>query len=210
MSLLADSTRICSEYKPESVQCRAQHDGVAMLDQVVDAPAAARRIRPAVVYMSQNLGTPLRVKTLSALLGLSSSHFFHLFKRATGYSPIDFFNRMRVRRAIELLEDTTLRMKEVAALLGYADQFYFSRVFKSVNGVAPSEYRVLAPEFREAVRKTAWPWTSNDGLDVDTGAMLTHRCHLPNGRHSEAPNVRTLPLPERSVVSAGRERVLKP
>src|ERR1051325_4081446 len=90
MAILADSTRICSEYKPESVQSVAHHNGAAMASEVLEPPSgsvAALRIRPAVVYMSQNLGTPLRVKTLSTLLGLSSSHFFHLFKRATGYSP---------------------------------------------------------------------------------------------------------------------------
>src|ERR1017187_6569469 len=102
---------------------------------------AARRIEVSLSYMLEHLDKPLRVSTLSALAGVSASYFFSLFKCATGYSPNDYFIRLRVRYACELLQETDLRVKEVAAVLGYGDQFYFSRVFKSVNGVAPSYYR---------------------------------------------------------------------
>ena len=44
--------------------------------------------------------------------------------------------------ACELLKAGSLHVKEVAAALGYDDPFYFSRVFKSVNRIAPSEYRL--------------------------------------------------------------------
>lgn len=100
------------------------------------------KIERCIAYMESNLNKPLRVSTLSALLGVSPSHFFFLFKRITGRSPIDFFIRMRVRRACEFLERTTLSVKEIAVSLGYEDQFYFSRVFKSVIGLAPRNYRL--------------------------------------------------------------------
>jgi AraC family transcriptional regulator of arabinose operon len=47
-----------------------------------------------------------------------------------------------MQRACRLLEDTGLSIKEISSKLGYDDQFYFSRVFKSINGIAPSDYRV--------------------------------------------------------------------
>jgi AraC-like DNA-binding protein len=43
--------------------------------------------------------------------------------------------------AARLLETTSLNVKEIADVLGYDDPFYFSRLFKSVNGLAPREYR---------------------------------------------------------------------
>jgi len=92
--------------------------------------------------MKQHLDKPIQVSTLTTLAGVSPSYFFALFKRATGQTPIDFFIHLRMRRACELLETTSLSVKEVAASLGYDDQFYFSRVFKSVNHVAPSAYRI--------------------------------------------------------------------
>ncbi len=101
----------------------------------------AQRVEASVRYMMEHLNRPLKVSTLSALVGVSNSSFFFLFKNATGHTPLDFFIRARMRRAAELLEKTRLQIKEVAGSLGYDDQFYFSRLFKSVHGVAPREYR---------------------------------------------------------------------
>jgi AraC-like DNA-binding protein len=102
---------------------------------------AAQRVEASVRYMMQHLNQPMRVSHLSAMAGLSESSFFALFKRATGRTPLDFFIRARMKRAAELLATTTLQVKEAAALLGYEDQFYFSRLFKSVHGIPPREYR---------------------------------------------------------------------
>jgi AraC-like DNA-binding protein len=56
-------------------------------------------------------------------------------------SPIDFFIRLRMNRACRLLAESSLPVKDIAAQLGYDDPFYFSRLFKSVHAVAPTEYR---------------------------------------------------------------------
>lgn len=110
---------------------------------------AGRRIEGSLVHMWRHLNEPLRVSTLSALSGLSVSLYSSLFKCATGYAPIEFFIRLRMQRACELLRETTLSVKEIAAVLGYSDAFYFSRIFKSVNGVAPSYYRLQITETRQ-------------------------------------------------------------
>lgn len=91
--------------------------------------------------MEQHLDQPLQVATLAALASLSPSHFFALFKQHTGCSPMDYFTRLRMQHARRLLGSGSTSVKEVAAALGYADPFYFSRVFKSVNNVAPSKFR---------------------------------------------------------------------
>jgi AraC-like DNA-binding protein len=101
------------------------------------------RIAKAVNHMLGNINKPLRVSALSKLAGISISHFFQLFKLATGSSPNDFFIHVRMECAAKLLRGNGLSVKEVAALLGYNDQFYFSRLFKSVNGVPPREYSAM-------------------------------------------------------------------
>jgi transcriptional regulator GlxA family with amidase domain len=113
---------------------------------------AAARISKAVAYMLANLKEPVRIADLSKLTGSSTSNFYHLFKVATGCSPNDFFIRARMERACELLQSTDLSVKEVAALLGYYDQFYFSRVFKSVHHVPPSHYRTVRAPSPERTR----------------------------------------------------------
>jgi AraC-like DNA-binding protein len=107
---------------------------------------SARRVEQSIAYMMQHLDKPLRVATLAAQANVSSSYYFALFKRATGCAPMDYFIRLRMRHACRLLDTTSSSVKEIADALGYGDPFYFSRVFKSVNHVAPSEYRIRKKE----------------------------------------------------------------
>lgn len=118
-----------------------------------DADEPAAKIGRSVAYMMRHLDKSLQVATLAALANVSPSHYFALFKRLTGHAPIDFFIHLRMHRACELLDSPWLRVKEVAAALGYDDPFYFSRIFKSVNRVAPSQYQAMPQEFRDAVKQ---------------------------------------------------------
>ena len=99
------------------------------------------RIQQCIAFMCQHLDQPLQVAALAARASTSPSHFFVLFKRVTGSPPIDYFIRLRMQRARQLLETGPLQVKEVAAAVGYEDPFYFSRVFKSLYRLAPSHYR---------------------------------------------------------------------
>jgi len=78
---------------------------------------------------------------LTVLTGFSDSQFFVFFKGATGLTPLNYFIRLRIRLACELLGDSNLSVKEISFCLGYSDPCYFSRIFKQVTGVAPSHYR---------------------------------------------------------------------
>ncbi len=118
---------------------------------------ADRKIRQTIIYMLEHLNQPLQVAKLASLANISPSHFFALFKQQTGCAPIDFFIRLRMQHACQLLDGTSLNVKEVAAVLGYEDPFYFSRTFKSVNRVAPSEYRGMSSELKHAVKIAALP-----------------------------------------------------
>ena len=105
------------------------------------ASALAGRVERVIAYMMANLDQPLQVASLAMQANVSPSHFFAVFKRQTGSAPIDYFIRLRMERARQLLETTPASVKEVAAVLGYSDPFYFSRLFKAVYRVAPSECR---------------------------------------------------------------------
>jgi AraC-like DNA-binding protein len=102
----------------------------------------SRKITQSIAYMREHVDRPLQAAALAAQAHVSLSHYFALFKQQTGCTPIDYFIQLRMQRACELLQQTSLSVKEVAAALGYEDPFYFSRVFKLVNLVAPSHFRV--------------------------------------------------------------------
>jgi transcriptional regulator GlxA family with amidase domain len=103
------------------------------------------KIEDCIAYMEKHIDQPLQVATLAAMAKLSPSHFFALFKQHTGCPPMDYFTRLRMKHARRLLGSGSASVKEVAAALGYADPFYFSRVFKSVNNVAPSKFISSTP-----------------------------------------------------------------
>lgn len=134
------------------------HSGPAVNDRpAVCGPAgntqaqrnARRKVEKALEFMLQHLDRNLPVPMLSAMAGLSTSNFYLLFKLGTGFTPNDLHIRARMCRACALLRETDLSVKEVANRLGYDDQYYFSRLFKLVNGLPPREYRarMSKPEF---------------------------------------------------------------
>lgn len=105
------------------------------------AGATHDRIRQVQEYLRHNLDTTFSVPQLAAMAGLSTSHFSALFRAAADTSVKDYLKRLRSARARELLLTTDLPVSEVAAAVGYDDALYFSRQFRAVNGVSPSDYR---------------------------------------------------------------------
>lgn len=93
------------------------------------------------------------VAKLAQEVGLSRSTFVERFKRRIGESPMHYVSRLRVRRAANLLRETTKSVNDIADAVGYADQFAFSKAFKRVYAVCPrvyrSEARLDAPQFLE-------------------------------------------------------------
>jgi transcriptional regulator GlxA family with amidase domain len=132
----------------ENESCVVDAPAVEILPRRNSSGSPDRKIEESITYMKEHLNGPLAVAVLAAQAKLSLSHYFALFKRRTGCAPMDYFTRLRMRRARFLLETTCLSIKEIAAVLGYDDQFYFSRVFKSVHSVAPSDYRALPEDIR--------------------------------------------------------------
>ena len=95
----------------------------------------------AIQFMQANLGQTPTLDHIAQSAHLSVSFFSRKFKQDTGYSPIDYFNHLRIQKACQLLHFTGLRVNEVATQIGIDDPFYFSRLFKKQMGSSPAEYR---------------------------------------------------------------------
>ncbi|SFG92142.1 AraC family transcriptional regulator [Sporolactobacillus nakayamae] len=102
--------------------------------------ASSLKVERIVDYMQRNLSKHITLEELAELVQLSSTYLTRIFKESTGYSVIAYFNQMKIDKAKELLLDGDHKVKDVAHLLGFADEFYFSRLFKRSEGISPIDY----------------------------------------------------------------------
>ncbi len=95
-------------------------------------------------YIIKNISVPMSNQILSEKFGLVPSYLSKLFREFKGVTPTDYIINLRIELAKNILtEHPELLSKDVASRIGYDDPFYFSKIFKKVTGVAPSEYRSL-------------------------------------------------------------------
>ena len=92
-------------------------------------------------FMQNHLDTQIELKSIATAVNLSVSQYSSIFKKTTGYSPIEYFNHLKVQHACQYLQFTTLRINEIAFKLGIEDPYYFSRLFSKIMGISPQEYR---------------------------------------------------------------------
>ncbi|HBE03444.1 MAG TPA: hypothetical protein DC049_13395, partial [Spirochaetia bacterium] len=71
-----------------------------------------------------------------------------LFKKYTGSSPEKFMQRLKIREAKKKLLYSADRIKEISAELGFTDQYYFSRLFRKIEGFSPRQYRHSYAEWK--------------------------------------------------------------
>lgn len=91
-------------------------------------------------YIDEHSKENLTVELLAGMAGLSPKYYVDLFKRRYGMSTTDYISGLRINRAKQFMASTDLRLRDIAHLVGYQDEFYFSRKFKKIVGVSPSVY----------------------------------------------------------------------
>lgn len=92
-------------------------------------------------FMQKNIHQTFFLKELAAAVHISTSHYSTLFKKKTGYTPLEYFNHIKLQKACQYLQFTNLHVKEIAYKLGINDPYYFSRFFSNMMGQSPMEYR---------------------------------------------------------------------
>ncbi|HCN76741.1 MAG TPA: hypothetical protein DIT13_06055 [Verrucomicrobiales bacterium] len=104
-------------------------------------PELPQPVQRALERMRLYFHEPIRVAELAALAGMSESHFSRQFKAFVGTSPIDWLRRERINQAKRRLAESDDAVKEIARQAGYTDQFFFSKDFKRMTGLTPSQFR---------------------------------------------------------------------
>lgn len=102
-------------------------------------------ISATIQFMRSKLAEKLSLEYLASMTKLSASHFSLLFRKRTGMSPLDYFINLKLQQACLLLLTTKMKVKHIAAALGYDDPYYFSRLFKKYIKMSPLQYRFSPP-----------------------------------------------------------------
>mgnify|MGYP004457010857 FL=1 len=97
-------------------------------------------IQSALDYIEANLDKPIQLSDVAKMIGVSEPYLSSYFKSTMNENFIPYVNRMKMKRAKELLKDGKL-VYQVSDILGYENATYFSMVFKRVEGMTPEQYR---------------------------------------------------------------------
>lgn len=101
-----------------------------------------RTMQQVLSHIDSHLDKNLSVNELAAVAGLSRAHFSRIFAANEGVPPAEFVLQKRLRRAAKLLTTAAnMPIKEVSVLCGFEDPNYFSKVFRRLYGINPSEFR---------------------------------------------------------------------
>jgi AraC family transcriptional regulator len=122
------------------------------------------RLKRVMEYVEQHLSEKIGLHDLAAVSGLSRMHFASQFRLATGLRPHEFLLRSRVRRAEELLRDTSTSIVEIALIVGFQTQAHFTTVFKRYTGCTPHRWRAIKqpsqpPRLRNGRQAGAIGWS---------------------------------------------------
>lgn len=104
---------------------------------------SADSISKSILHMKKHINEKFEIEELSAQQNISVSHYSRTFKQKTGFSPINYFNQLKVQKACQYLYFTDRNIKDICIELGFDDQYYFSRLFKKSTGVSPAKYKKI-------------------------------------------------------------------
>ncbi|OUS75830.1 hypothetical protein B1748_15490 [Paenibacillus sp. MY03] len=106
-------------------------------------------------YVTAHLGGDLSLTALATLVHHSPTYLSRLYRRTTGMMLSDYITQERMKKARILLEETGMKIQEIAATAGYEGASQFNRSFKRLNGMTPQEYRersIMEKEFKKATK----------------------------------------------------------
>ncbi|MEX2414524.1 MAG: response regulator [Paenibacillaceae bacterium] len=120
---------------------------ISMLEKMMrSAITMKENVKPDIVhqikqYIMENSSKDISLEMIADRVNLSPYYISKLFKEQLGLNYIDYLTECRIERAKSLMCDSELSLKEITFEIGYNDPNYFSRVFRRVYGISPTEYR---------------------------------------------------------------------
>lgn len=110
-------------------------------DKTMPLPAKQKVIEKVMKYINDNYENKLSLLDISDFTGYSKNYLCTYFKKNSGFSLIEYLNGVRVKKSQEYLKNTDLTITAISSLCGFESITHFGRVFKSIAGCSPLQYR---------------------------------------------------------------------
>lgn len=145
-NLMKDKLHIQPELAAETIKEALDSFEVA-LRQLAEHLLTARKgnyrdpMEEAKAYIDSRLSQEISLDQVAGMIGLTPTYFSALFKKMTNETFVQYRINRRMEKAKELLAVPHIRIVDVAVLVGYEDYPHFTKTFKKIVGISPSEYR---------------------------------------------------------------------
>ncbi|MFJ9500192.1 helix-turn-helix domain-containing protein [Brevibacillus centrosporus] len=126
-------------------------------------------VEQVMAYLDKHHAEQITLDLLAKQFHYSVRYLTRIFKMRTGYSPIDYLIKVRIQKAAERLQGTDATLQEIAASVGYADPFYFTRLFKKHTGMTSNQYQ------KRASTKRKGPYRPYDKTELSIAAQEIQR-----------------------------------
>lgn len=98
-------------------------------------------LQQALDYMNVHMKENIKISDIAAYIGIDRSYLSNIFKNTLEISPQEYLLTLRMNHAAELLKNTDKKVSTIASEVGYNNPLTFTRMFKQVNGMSPTEWR---------------------------------------------------------------------
>ena len=98
-------------------------------------------LQQALDYMNTHLHENIKISEIASHIGIDRSYLSNIFKSTLELSPQEYLMTLRMDRAAELLENTDDKITSIASAVGYSDPLTFTKMFKRIKGMSPSDWR---------------------------------------------------------------------
>lgn len=121
---------------------------VGMLDEISEINmeeqiSCRNEVKKVIEYINKNYSKSITLNEAAEYAQISYAYLSQLFKQQTGKSFVDYLNEVRIKNAKNLLNESAMKVYEVAFNVGFKDPNYFIRVFKNITGMTPNEYKLI-------------------------------------------------------------------
>lgn len=130
--------QLCDSYMPVLLALITQPSITAGQDK---ANHTDERMEKVLSKMHREFNKPIDIQEYASICHLSKDRFIRTFKAYTGFPPYHYQLKIRIERAVDMLENTAYTIAQCGEIVGFSDNAYFCRIFKKITGHPPSFYK---------------------------------------------------------------------